>query len=192
LSTIVNHTSGVYTEQNISLYHQELLLHVDLADYLADKVHQGSLRSVAEETGLSHNAINRIAQRKLKQLPELETLRAISAAYNLPLWKVIEMAGVDLELPATPHDEAAQLVSLLERMPTLRAIVKKIAGLSATRIKPILDMLTAYLKVEEQPERTELSAETQAIIAPLMETPEGQAALRAAVDRLLKEREGAD
>lgn len=165
---------------------------MDLADYLADKVHQGSLRSVAEETGLSHNAINRIAQRKLKQLPELETLRAISSAYNLPLWKVIEMAGVDLELPATPHDEAVQLVLLLERMPNLRAIVKKIAGLSATRIKPILDMLTAYLKVEEQPERTELSAETQAIIAPLMETPEGQAALRAAVDRLLKEREGAD
>lgn len=144
---------------------------MDLADYLADKADQTSFRDVADKVGLGKTTIENIAKRKNANLPELETLIKISRAYGIELYRVIEMLGVDLQLPRDPKSQSLRLAVTLEHMPMLRSIVEKIVTLSETGIRPIIDMLRSYLNV---PDESGLTPKGQAELADLLATEEGR------------------
>lgn len=71
---------------------------VDLAEFLAKEVARTSLRDVQAKTGVSKTAIQNIIKGNTKQLPELETLERFAKAYSLPLWRILQMASVNLGL----------------------------------------------------------------------------------------------
>lgn len=69
---------------------------MDLADYLQAEVEKTSIRKVAKLTGVSKTTIDNIRNRRIKTLPELQTLEKIATAYSLTLPAVVEMAGAVL------------------------------------------------------------------------------------------------
>lgn len=87
-------------------------LQVNLAQFLDREVKQSSLRAVEAKTGVSKTAIRNIITGQTKETPEIETLRRISGGYNIPFWRVLQMADVDLGLtnpdgsPFTPEQMA--------------------------------------------------------------------------------------
>ncbi len=95
----------------------------DLSDFLARELKQSSYRALEEKTKVSRGSLENLIGKENKEFPKLETLEKLSTAYKLPLWRVVEMAGIDLGLPRTPSDLAQQLTSLASRMPEIDPIV---------------------------------------------------------------------
>ncbi len=68
---------------------------IDLSDFLKaayDKPKM-SYRKLAEYIGISKTTVEKIVKRRLKKMPELETLEKIAKAYDLTTPAVVEMAG---------------------------------------------------------------------------------------------------
>lgn len=85
----------------------------DLAEYLQEEVQKTSIRKVAARIGISKTTVANIAGRKLKNMPEVETLEKIAAAYELTLPAVAEMAGA----MSGDGEKAARIARELERSP---------------------------------------------------------------------------
>ncbi len=100
-----------------------------LAAFLTRALERTSSHELATATGLAHTTIQRMARGDLKMLPEIETLQRIATAFQLPLYRVMEMAGVDLGLP----DDAAG------------AEVRRIAALGS-QITADLDLLIRHIQ----------------------------------------------
>jgi transcriptional regulator with XRE-family HTH domain len=115
---------------------------MDLADFLQVEVDRTSLRDVAGKIKISKTTVDNIAKRRNKDLPELETLQKIAAAYNKDLWEVIEMANVDLGLPKTLEEEAKRLTALADRNPEYRPLVEGILKLRPQHVRAV----RAYLE----------------------------------------------
>lgn len=65
-----------------------------LSEFFAQKRRDGeTYYTIAEKTGLGHSTIENIEKGKLKDFPEIPTLQKIADAYELPLWRVVEMAA---------------------------------------------------------------------------------------------------
>lgn len=90
---------------------------------LADEVARTSLTNVAEMTGVSRTSIENIVKSRNKGWPEVETFIALARAFRLPMWRLMEMAGVKLNLPNAPSDRAVRLVQLAERRPALVQLI---------------------------------------------------------------------
>lgn len=52
--------------------------------------------------------------------PEFGTIARIARAFNLPAWRVLQIAGMDLGLPQEPIDQAGRLAQALTQFPQLR------------------------------------------------------------------------
>lgn len=152
-----------------------------LADFLRAEQERTSYRRLEEKTGVSRGALENLIKKDNKDLPELESLIKISTAYDIELYRVIEMAGVDLQLPKDVQSQSMRLAATLEHMPVLRSIVERIVTLSEAGIRPVLDMLRSYLKIEDE---SGLTPEGQTEIDRLLETEEG----RKKIDQYLKNR----
>lgn len=97
---------------------------LDLADYLQAEVDKTSVRKVAKRIGISKGAVEGITGRKLGGFPEIETLIAISKAYDLPLPEVERMAGIEIPEPKTPEETALRLGQLVTQVPDLAQVVE--------------------------------------------------------------------
>lgn len=66
----------------------------------------GSLRAVALGANVSYTGLKNLRD-NTTAVPELATLQKLARFLQLPLWRVIEMAGFDLELhsPKTEYEE---------------------------------------------------------------------------------------
>lgn len=114
----------------------------DLADFLAGKLKESSYRDLEEKTKVSRGSLENIIGQQNTEFPKLETLDKIAKAYQLPLWRVIEMAGIELGLPGTPDDLARQLTSLGNRIPEIQPIVGYLLKLHPDDVRAVV----AYLE----------------------------------------------
>lgn len=122
---------------------------MDLADFLQAEVDRSSLRDVAGKIGISKTAVDNLAKRKNKELPELVTLQKIAAAYNKDLWEVIEMMPVDLGLPKTLEEEAKQLIALADQNPEYQPLVEGILKLRPKHVRAVRAYLEHLEGLEE-------------------------------------------
>jgi transcriptional regulator with XRE-family HTH domain len=93
---------------------------------------------VAEETtGVSKSALANIIDNP-DVTPSLETLVKLSRAFKLPLWRVVEMAGFDLELSRGDTPQAQRLASLMEAMPQYRPVVEYLMQIDSDDLEGML------------------------------------------------------
>jgi transcriptional regulator with XRE-family HTH domain len=118
----------------------------ELIQFLTEQVNTSSLRDVETKTGISYAAIQRIIKGNFKNKPEIETLEKLAQAYQLPLWRVMEMAGVALEWPDDAHTLTRRFASLIQADSTFRQLVELLvrAGFD-TRTE-----ISAYLHVRRR------------------------------------------
>ena len=83
-----------------------------LASFLTQELELTSSHKLAAKTGIAHTTIQRMAREDLKNLPEIETLQRLAKTFNLPLWRIMEMAGIDLDLPDDSTTEVRRIASL--------------------------------------------------------------------------------
>lgn len=105
----------------------------------------GGLRALARKVDVSHTAIKNVIENN-DAIPELETLVKFARAFKLPLWRVVEMAGFDLELNQGSVSQAQRLASLMEVMPQYRPVVDYLLRLNPDDIEGML----MYLEVLER------------------------------------------
>jgi hypothetical protein len=89
----------------------------------------GSMTALAAKTGTAHTALQAIID-GTTTVPKLETLVRFSQAFNLPLWRVVEMAGFDLGLDRGSATQAQRLASLLNDHPEFGPIVDDLTAMN--------------------------------------------------------------
>lgn len=99
---------------------------MDLADFLASKLAASNYRDLERETGVSRGSLEAIIKREMKNLPEINTLGKIARAYGLPLWEVMRLAGVDLELPKDATELSQRLAALVTRESAVSRLVERL------------------------------------------------------------------
>src|SRR5579859_5746316 len=95
-----------------------------------------SLREGAEQLGMNKGTLESIL--KPNTTPRLETLQELARALRLPLWRVVQMAGVNLDLPMSADERAARLASLAKEMPQYQKIVDHLLDLDPADTDGIL------------------------------------------------------
>lgn len=104
-----------------------------------------SLRDMESRTGVSKALLNNLINGKVVE-PRLSTLVGIARAVDLPLGRVIELAGFDLGLPTSPDALAegrAQAAATVQHQRWCR-LLERLAGLDP-------DELDALLAAEDGP-----------------------------------------
>lgn len=92
-----------------------------LRDFLAKEVERLTYRGLSDKTGISRGALESLIKPKKGEsvdYPKIETLIRISKAYDKPLWEVMQMAEVNLDLPQTASEAAARLAQLIVQKDT--------------------------------------------------------------------------
>lgn len=116
---------------------------MNLAQFLTRERAGNSLRDLEAKTGVSHTALQRIATGSLQGYPDLETLEKIAEAYGQPLWRVLEMAGLDLGLTARERPLVTCVASLVEREPRFRQLFERMIDAKREEIEAVI----IYLEV---------------------------------------------
>jgi transcriptional regulator with XRE-family HTH domain len=106
------------------------------------KDNEWTWREFEETTGVSKSALANIIDNP-NVIPSLETLSKVSRAFNIPLWRVVEMAGYDLDLDTTDPDHTKRLSKLMEVMPQYQPVLEHLQKLD----KEDIDGVLAYLEV---------------------------------------------
>lgn len=105
----------------------------------------GSVRALSMQTEVSYTGLKNLIDNP-DATPELETLVKFSRAFNLPLWRIVEMAGFDLGLGNGPATQAQRLTSLIEAMPQYRPVIDHLVGISPDDLEGLL----VYLETLER------------------------------------------
>lgn len=122
-----------------------------LTEFLDREVKRTSYRDVEEFSGISRGSLENIIQRRNKKLPELETLIKVADKYNKPMWQVLEMAGIDLELPSSPDEHAQRLAGLVSRVPEFAPLLEALPRIRPQYAGAILVYLEALERSQGDP-----------------------------------------
>jgi len=116
----------------------------DLAKLIAKTLRDEnwSLRQAEDGMKVSRSALDNILNGK-SQPPRLETLDKLATYYKLPMWRMIEMAGIDLGLPRSIDETVQQLMSLVKRLPEIEPIVQYLLKLYPEDLRGVV----AYLEL---------------------------------------------
>src|SRR5579859_389667 len=114
-----------------------------LAQFLAGQMHgrQWGVRDAAAFTHVSKSTIWNILRDQA--VPTLDVLEKLAGAFDVPLWKMIEMAGVHLQLPATPSAQAQRLTALLEHEPAYQPLIDRLLALQVDDLAGVLAYIEA-------------------------------------------------
>lgn len=124
----------------------------ELARKLAEELKTKSYRDLEGEAHVSRGAIEKIVKGRNEDYPKLETLDKLATYWKLPLWRVIEMAGIGLGLPRSVDELGQQLMSLARRLPEIEPIVHYLLRLYPEDLRGVV----AYLEsVDRQRNRDE-------------------------------------
>lgn len=127
-------------------------MHVDVTDHvmqselsrkLTEELRTKSYRDLEAATGVSRGSLEGIARDQITEFPKLETLDKLATYFKLPLWRVIEMAGIDLGLHRSVSDTIDQLNSLARRMPEIEPIVVYLLKLYPEDLRGVVAYLEA-------------------------------------------------
>lgn len=100
-----------------------------LRDFLAKEVQRLTYRGLADKTGISRGALESLIKPKKGEsvdYPKIETLIRLSKAYDKPLWKIMEMAEIELDLPQTADEAGRRLGQLIVQVPRLAELFDRI------------------------------------------------------------------
>lgn len=124
----------------------------ELSRKLTEELETQSYRDLEGKTGLSRGTLEHLAKGRNEDYPKLETLDKLATHWKLPLWRVIEMAGIDLGLPRSVDELSQQLTSLAKRLPEIEPIVQYLLKLYPEDLRGVV----AYLEsVDRQRNRDE-------------------------------------
>lgn len=115
----------------------------ELSRKLAEELRTQSYRDLEAKTDVSRGALEGIAREQITDFPKLETLDKLATYWKLPLWRVIEMAGVDLGLPRSIDETVQQLSSLAKRLPEIEPIVQYLLKLYPEDLRGVVAYLEA-------------------------------------------------
>lgn len=115
----------------------------ELARKLNEELKTQSYRDLEGKTGVSRGAIEGIVREELKEYPKLETLDKLATYWQLPLWRVIQMAGIDLGYPQTIDELSTQLTGLAQRIPEIEPIVGYLLKLYPDDLRGVMAYLEA-------------------------------------------------
>lgn len=115
-----------------------------LSEFLREALGRMSSRDLGELTGVSYAVLQRIARGDHKGVPDMDTLQRLSQAFNIPLWEILEMAGVNLGLPSSDNDDVKRLVSSARQRQNLRATLSLLLSVDNATI----DTLNNYLHIQ--------------------------------------------
>lgn len=119
----------------------------DLARFLDGQRQKKGYRTLEEETGVPRSTLAKIVQGQLKGLPELETLIKLATTFELPLWRIIEMAGADVGMAQTPSAQSRRLAGLAQTYPEFMApIIDSLLRLDPSDLRGVLAYLDAVLR----------------------------------------------
>lgn len=123
----------------------------DLAEFLGRELKNSSYRDLEEKTKVSRGSLENIIGQQNTDFPKLETLNKLAKAYRLPLWRIIEMAGIELGLPGTPDDLARRLTSLGDRIPEIQPIVGFLLKLHPDDMRGVVAYLETLDRLRDDP-----------------------------------------
>jgi transcriptional regulator with XRE-family HTH domain len=124
----------------------------ELVRRLAEELKTQSYRDLEGKTRVSRGTLEHLVKEQNNDHPKLETLDKLATYWRLPLWRVIEMAGVDLGLPRSIDETVQQLMGLAKRLPEIEPIVHYLLKLYPEDLRGVV----AYLEsVDRQRNRDE-------------------------------------
>lgn len=128
----------------------------DLADFLQREVDQTSYRAVEEKTGVSRGALEKIIKRQNNRLPELETLQKIATGFQTPLWRILEIAGMDLNLPVTTSERRSRLLAFAEQMPEFSRLLDALLEQAEAGASELVHGVLIYMETVEKHEASRM------------------------------------
>lgn len=131
----------MYNAKDVRCYDGTMTM--DLAGFLQAEVDRTSYRDVEAKTGVSRGSLEKIINHRNTDLPELKTLQRIAAAYEKPLWEVVQMAGVDLDLPRSSGERSQRLEVLMMQVPRLEQLIVRLQALRDTDPEFVDGMIVA-------------------------------------------------
>jgi transcriptional regulator with XRE-family HTH domain len=120
---------------------------VTLADLLAREMEKRnwSLRDAEAHTGVSRNAIDNILK-NAETVPNLETLHRLAVAFQVPLWRIVELAGFASGVVPngdTPQGRIHRVMKLSQAMPQLAELLDLALELPPSDVEGVLAYLEA-------------------------------------------------
>lgn len=108
-----------------------------------------SYQRLADEIGISKSGVvNLIENEDLK--PKLETLVLIGRRFNIPLWRLVEMSGFDLNLPTHVGTTEQRIAVLVDSSPQLEPIINHLIRLEPDSLEGVLIYLEAQQLVRDR------------------------------------------
>lgn len=103
---------------------------LSLADFLQREIdkRKWSRRELASKSKVSRGSLDNIWDDP-GATPALETLEKLADTFGLPLWRLVEAAGFNLGLPATPSELEKRTAQLLAREPQFQSMAPYLATL---------------------------------------------------------------
>ncbi len=119
----------------------------ELARFLEGEQKRRVYRDLEAMTGVPRPTLSKIINNQLKGLPELETLAKVATAFNMPLWRVVEMAGIDAGIAQTPSAQGKRLAALVEAHPDVMSdIVDGLLDLDPSDLRGVLAYVELVLR----------------------------------------------
>ena len=128
----------------------------ELTRRLAEAVDNSSFRQVATASGVSRKSIENIVYGIIIGHPELSTLSKFAEYLEVPVWRVQEMIGMDVELPSR-DDDAKRLSQMVTTRPDLAPLLPYLAELNADETRSLRAFLESLRVL--RPQRGESSLE---------------------------------
>jgi transcriptional regulator with XRE-family HTH domain len=127
-----------------------ILLHPDratvtLAKYLKREMNRRkwSVSDLEAQTGVSRGALRNLLEND-DAVPTLGTLRRLATRFEMPLLRMVELAGFDLGTPHTlPPGAIEKIIELAQAMPELREALEHLVDLPPDEIAGVLAYLEA-------------------------------------------------
>lgn len=114
----------------------------DLPSFLKNYMqeHGLTLRDMEQRSQVSKSVLNSLINGKEHE-PRLSTLQGIARAVQLPLWRIIELAGVSLELPNEPSYEAERLALMAQKSKIFSQLWPKLLYAHEAKLYNVLNYL---------------------------------------------------
>lgn len=117
---------------------------MSLAELLGREEERLGLTPLANKIDIAHTSLRKIIEGDYKR--EIETFIKIGRYFNMPLWKVMELAGYDLGLG---RDEiASRVASIVRAVPEYGPLFDQLASLDPRNLEAVVVHLTAILDAQ--------------------------------------------
>jgi transcriptional regulator with XRE-family HTH domain len=118
-----------------------------LANFLRDEMNKRgwSQKDLAAKSGVPESTLSNLLNNKTEE-PGLATLTRLSTAFEVPLWRLILIAGYPVGTPDSFENQQSRLVELSKAFPWLTPVAEDIAGLTPDDRESLLTVLEMLLR----------------------------------------------